>query len=77
MRLMMHPDAEVQKQALLCVQKILLARGQGRLSELSLNQRALLSWPTSAAVELVACASANFPSLRISAETDGCSGPAK
>ena len=26
MRLMMHPDAEVQKQALLCVQKILLAK---------------------------------------------------
>lgn len=26
MRLMMHPDADVQKQALLCVQKIMLAR---------------------------------------------------
>ena len=26
MRLMMHPDQEVQKQALLCVQKIMLAR---------------------------------------------------
>jgi V-type H+-transporting ATPase subunit H len=26
MRLMMHPDPNVQKQALLCVQKIMLAR---------------------------------------------------
>lgn len=26
MRLMMHPDPEVQKQALRCVQKIMLAR---------------------------------------------------
>ncbi len=26
MRLMMHPDPEVQKQALMCVQKVLLSR---------------------------------------------------
>lgn len=26
MRLMMHPDPTVQKQALLCVQKVMLAR---------------------------------------------------